>query len=171
MILNYACLLQDISNINEMNCSFYQWSAGCRANNLTNFIKGRMRMLPSSQQWEILVPLPLLLSLNLESTATAKWEGKWSLMFESRGWLRYGRTEHGRQELQDRLDSPSPPSSGRYRQLAGAPLNPLISAIICQLMAACGIPFPSLISANLCKLLSPCDTEGRSMELVQCVCV
>ena len=69
---------------------------GCRAVQLASIRLGRMRMLPSSQQSDILLPLPILLSLNVWSTATAKWEGILTPMFEARGLMRYGRTEHGR---------------------------------------------------------------------------
>ena len=42
------------------------------------------------------LPQSLLLSLNVQSTATAKWEGMLLPMFEARGRLRYGMMEHGR---------------------------------------------------------------------------
>ncbi len=53
-----------------------------------------------------------------------------------------------------------PPYFGSYRQLAATRSNPLISAILWQLMATCGFLCPSLISANLCLVNSWIGIEG-----------
>ncbi len=98
LLFYYFPHLQDVHYINGIKVYILIWRAGYKATLLSSITLCRMRIFASPSQWEMLLPLPLLLSLNSKATATAKLDAMLQSMMESREFMQNGRAEQGQHE-------------------------------------------------------------------------
>jgi len=94
----YFPLLQEDYYIYGIKVYILMRRAGFKATFRSSITLGRMEMITSPSQWEMLLPLPLLLLLNSKATPTAKYDAMLQSMPESREFMRYERAEQGQYE-------------------------------------------------------------------------
>jgi hypothetical protein len=79
----YLTLLLDVYYINGIKVYILIRRAGYNATSLSSITLERMRMIASPSQREMMLPLPLMLSLNSKAISTAKYDAMLQSMMES----------------------------------------------------------------------------------------